>query len=132
HRRSSRVLWPRSTRASSAFSLSFGIAKYVMPQRPFRLGRARSPSKGAGSNEPRDFDLPPHHLVTHAVCVGMTGSGKTGLCIGLVEEALRSRIPVLMIDVKGDLANLAFAFEALNGAAFSPWIDADGARRDGK
>jgi DNA helicase HerA-like ATPase len=103
-----------------------------MPQRPFRLGRVRSSSSQADSTERRDFDLPPHHLVTHAVCVGMTGSGKTGLCIGLVEEALRSRVPVLMIDVKGDLANLALAFNELEGAAFAPWVDPDAARREGK
>ena len=71
-------------------------------------------------------------MVTHAVCVGMTGSGKTGLCLGLVEEALRARVPVLMIDVKGDLANLALAFDSLDGPTFAPWVDADAARREGK
>jgi DNA helicase HerA-like ATPase len=44
-------------------------------------------------------------LVTHAVCVGMTGSGKTGLCIGLLEEAAIDGIPAIVIDPKGDLAN---------------------------
>lgn len=62
----------------------------------------------------------------------MTGSGKTGLCIGLVEEALRNRIPILMIDVKGDLGNLALLFDDQAPASFLPWIDADAARRDGK
>src|SRR3954453_754818 len=71
-------------------------------------------------------------LVTHAVCVGMTGSGKTGLCIGLLEEALRSRIPVLILDIKGDLPNLGLCFDELDAASFLPWVDADGARRDGK
>lgn len=100
-----------------------------MPARPFRLGRSLPL---AGTGEAADLDLPPHHLVTHAVCVGMTGSGKTGLCIGLVEEALRSRVPVLMIDVKGDLANLGLLFDDLDASSFAPWVDADGARRDGK
>ena len=112
-----------------------------MPQREFRLGRARarSPEKMPATGEGASgnvaalaYDLPAHHLVTHAVCVGMTGSGKTGLCIGLVEEALRSRVPVLLIDVKGDLANLALTFDALDGPSFLPWVDVDAARRDGK
>ena len=49
-------------------------------------------------------------LVTHAVCVGMTGSGKTGLCIGLLEEAAIDGIPAIVIDPKGDLANLMLTF----------------------
>jgi hypothetical protein len=107
-----------------------------MPPRPLRLGRAR-PLDGAtpaASDAPealRPLDVPPHHLVTHAVVVGMTGSGKTGLCVTLVEEALRSRIPVLMIDVKGDLPNLGLALDPLTAASFAPWVDADAARREG-
>jgi hypothetical protein len=71
-------------------------------------------------------------LVTHGAVLGMTGSGKTGLCMALVEEALRSRVPVLMLDVKGDLANLALAFAGLDRSAFLPWVDEAGARRAGK
>jgi hypothetical protein len=52
--------------------------------------------------------------------------------MGIVEEALRSRVPVLLIDVKGDLANLALTFDALDGPSFEPWVDGDAARRDGK
>ena len=48
------------------------------------------------------FHLPAHDLLTHAVIVGMTGSGKTGLVTVMVEEALRNRVPVLVIDVKGE------------------------------
>src|SRR6476659_2373078 len=55
-------------------------------------------------------------LVTHAVCVGMTGSGKTGLCIGLLEEAAIDGIPALIIDPKGDLANLMLTFPELRPA----------------
>ena len=102
-----------------------------MPARPFRLGRSL-PLTGSAGDAATDLDIPPHHFVTHAVCVGMTGSGKTGLAIGLVEEALRSRVPVLMIDVKGDLANLGLLFDELDAASFAPWVDADAARRDGK
>src|SRR5207344_3501343 len=57
-------------------------------------------------------------LVTHAVCVGMTGSGKTGLCIGLLEEAAIDGIPALIIDPKGDMANLLLTFPKLNAEAF--------------
>src|SRR5215831_9841951 len=94
-----------------------------MPARPFRLGV--TPPKG-------DVDVPPHHFVTHAVCVGMTGSGKTGLALVLVEEALRSKVPVLLIDVKGDLMNLGLLFDDLDAKSFAAWVDADAARREGK
>jgi hypothetical protein len=65
--------------------------------------------------------LPAHHLVTHGVVVGMTGSGKTGLVTVTVEEALRSQVPVLVIDVKGDLPNLLLAFPTFAPEAFVPW-----------
>jgi DNA helicase HerA-like ATPase len=59
-------------------------------------------------------------LVTHAVCVGMTGSGKTGLCIGLLEEAALDGIPSIVIDPKGDLSNLLLGFPDLNQRIFCP------------
>ena len=69
-------------------------------------------------------------LTTHAVCVGMTGSGKTGLCISLLEEAALDGIPALVIDPKGDIANLLLAFPSLAPADFEPWVDpADAARK---
>ena len=68
-------------------------------------------------------------LVTHAVCVGMTGSGKTGLCIGLLEEAAIDGIPAIVIDPKGDLTNLLLTFPALRAADFQPWVNPDDARR---
>jgi hypothetical protein len=70
-------------------------------------------------------------LVTHAVCVGMTGSGKTGLCIGLLEEAAIDGIPALIIDPKGDLANLMLTFPQLRGEDFEPWVNEDDARKKG-
>jgi len=70
-------------------------------------------------------------LVTHAVCVGMTGSGKTGLCLSLLEEAVIDNIPVLVIDPKGDLANLLLTFPELRGSDFEPWVNADDAKRKG-
>jgi DNA helicase HerA-like ATPase len=77
----------------------------------------------AGAGAPAPLHLPPHHLVTHAAVVGMTGSGKTGLVVVLVEEALRSGIPVLAIDLKGDLPNLLLAFPVGAPAPFLPWVD---------
>jgi hypothetical protein len=70
-------------------------------------------------------------LVTHAVCVGMTGSGKTGLCLALLEEAAIDNIPAIIIDPKGDLGNLMLTFPSLKGEAFQPWINEDDARKKG-
>src|SRR5262249_52771326 len=70
-------------------------------------------------------------LVTHAVCVGMTGSGKTGLCIALLEEAAIDGVPAIIIDPKGDLANLLLTFPELEPQDFEPWINADDASRKG-
>jgi hypothetical protein len=70
-------------------------------------------------------------LVTHAVCVGMTGSGKTGLCIGLLEEAAIDGIPALIIDPKGDLANLMLTFPQLRRKDFEPWVNEEDARKKG-
>src|SRR5215831_21319543 len=71
------------------------------------------------------------HLLTHALCVGMTGSGKTGLCVSLIEEAAIDGVPVLAIDPKGDLANLLLTFPDLAPADFAPWIDPADAARHG-
>ena len=70
-------------------------------------------------------------LTTHAVCVGMTGSGKTGLCMALIEEAAIDGVPAILIDPKGDLANLLLTFPQLRGQDFLPWINLDDARQKG-
>src|SRR3984957_17150536 len=70
-------------------------------------------------------------LLTHGVCVGMTGSGKTGLCLGLLEEAAIDSIPVIAIDPKGDLGNLLLVFPKLQPQDFLPWVDSDEAGRRG-
>src|SRR5438445_1597633 len=62
-------------------------------------------------------------LTTHAVCVGMTGSGKTGLCLALLEEASIDGIPAIAIDPKGDLGNLLLTFPELRPSDFQPWLD---------
>jgi hypothetical protein len=71
-------------------------------------------------------------LTTHAVCVGMTGSGKTGLCMALLEEAAIDGVPALVIDPKGDLANLLLTFPQLRAEDFLPWVDAGEAARKGQ
>jgi hypothetical protein len=70
-------------------------------------------------------------LTTHAVIIGMTGSGKTGLGIGIIEEAAIDNIPVLAIDPKGDLGNLALTFPQLTGEAFKPWVNLQEAQNKG-
>ena len=62
-------------------------------------------------------------LTTHAVIIGMTGSGKTGLGIGLIEEAALDHVPVIAIDPKGDLGNLLLAFPELQPSDFRPWVN---------
>ena len=70
-------------------------------------------------------------LVTHAVCVGMTGSGKTGLCLGLLEEAAIDGIPAIIIDPKGDLSNLLLTFPDLSPQDFAPWVNEGDAAKKG-
>jgi hypothetical protein len=83
----------------------------------------------AGARRPGLVLYDSKDLVTHAVCVGMTGSGKTGLGIGLIEEAAIDGVPVLAIDPKGDLANLLLTFPDLAPADFAPWVDPSDAAR---
>jgi hypothetical protein len=95
----------------------------------FYLGREFDP----GANKLKD-DLVLYDskdLTTHAVCVGMTGSGKTGLCLSLLEEAAIDGVPAICIDPKGDLGNLLLTFPNLAPADFEPWVDAGDAARKG-
>ena len=96
----------------------------------FYLGRRYDMAGGHAVDEPVLYDS--RDLVTHAVCVGMTGSGKTGLCMSLIEEAAIDGVPVIAIDPKGDLGNLLLTFPQLSAAEFRPWIDEDEARRQGQ
>ena len=86
--------------------------------------RARAPSEDLLLYDSRD-------LTTHAVCVGMTGSGKTGLCLALLEEAGIDGIPAICIDPKGDLGNLLLTFPHLEAAEFLSWVDSGEAQRKG-
>ena len=91
--------------------------------RPYDLA-AKQPKPGWLLYDSKD-------LVTHAVCVGMTGSGKTGLCLSLLEEAAIDNIPAIIVDPKGDLGNLMLTFPSLTGEDFQPWINEDDARKKG-
>src|SRR5262245_26271167 len=93
----------------------------------FFLGRPHDISKKKSDPAPLRYDS--KDLTTHAVCVGMTGSGKTGLCLALIEEAALNGIPVIAIDPKGDLGNLLLAFPRLEPGDFRPWIDESEATR---
>src|SRR5512143_928010 len=96
----------------------------------FYLGRTYDPAARQVTENPYLYN--PADLTTHAVVTGMTGSGKTGLCIDLLEEAALQGIPAIIIDPKGDLTNLLLHFPDLAPQDFQPWIDSDLARRAGK
>ena len=95
----------------------------------FYLGKRVDPESGKPEREPLLLDA--RRLTTHAVCVGMTGSGKTGLLVSLIEEAAIDDIPASVIDPKGDLANILLTFPDLRPADFRPWLEEDTAKREG-
>lgn len=129
-----------------------------MPPKKKEMGKSKEPAKsvpGGGVSTAEDFEklgvfylgrpydmatkqakpgwllYDSKDLVTHAVCVGMTGSGKTGLCLSLLEEAAIDGIPAIIIDPKGDLGNLMLTFPGLKAEEFQPWINEDEARKQG-
>jgi hypothetical protein len=95
----------------------------------FYLGREYDAAKTTIKKDLILYDS--RDLTTHAVCVGMTGSGKTGLCLALIEEAAIDGVPVICIDPKGDLGNLLLTFPALAPQDFVPWVDSGEAARAG-
>ena len=95
----------------------------------FYLGAVYDPEQKSHTSESVNYDA--RDLTTHAVCVGMTGSGKTGLCVGLLEEAAIDRVPALIIDPKGDMTNLLLQFDGLAPEEFMKWINPDDAARKG-
>ncbi|MFN7574346.1 MAG: ATP-binding protein [Planctomycetota bacterium] len=95
----------------------------------FFLGREK-PKNPSGDETP-NLLYDSKDLTTHAVVVGMTGSGKTGLCINLLEEAAIDKVPAIVIDPKGDISNLLLTFPDLEAKDFRPWVDPGQAQREG-
>lgn len=108
----------------SGHSVNFVIVEQELERGDLYIGR--SPAEdGIITYEADNF-------TTHGVIVGMTGSGKTGLGIDLIEEALLNGIPCLILDPKGDMGNLALNFPGLQATDFEPWIDEATAKKEGK
>ncbi len=101
-----------------------------MPTEGFYLGGVVDGATGERTGELVDYD--PGDLTTHGVLVGMTGSGKTGLGIIYLEEALLAGIPTLILDPKGDRTNLLLTFPELQPSDFEPWVDEAEARKEDK
>ncbi|MHB8107084.1 MAG: ATP-binding protein [Candidatus Cryosericum sp.] len=97
-------------------------------RKTFYIGTEIDPATGQAGTA---VLYPGNDLTTHGIIVGMTGSGKTGLSIDLIEEALMDGVPVIAIDPKGDLGNLLLTFPTLTAAEFQPWIDPAEAERKG-
>lgn len=95
----------------------------------FYLGRGYDPETKKVEDDLILYDS--KDLVTHGVVLGMTGSGKTGLCLALLEEAAMDNIPAIVIDPKGDISNLLLTFPDLDAKSFRPWINEDDAAKKG-
>ncbi|MBI1277824.1 MAG: DUF87 domain-containing protein [Anaerolineaceae bacterium] len=95
----------------------------------FYMGRRYDPAEHKLTDDVVYYDG--RDLVTHAIVVGMTGSGKTGLCITMLEEAILDNIPAIIIDPKGDITNLLLTFPDFKPEDFLPWVNPDDARRAG-
>ena len=102
----------------------------LAPMADFLLGGLVDPA--AHTKTGTDAKVASSDLTTHGVIVGMTGSGKTGLGVVLIEDALQAGLPCLLIDPKGDLTNLCLTFPGLTAAEFEPWIDPAAASQAGK
>jgi hypothetical protein len=123
-RLSTRIHFNPSPHAMSAISHDFEKLGVFYFGRQFDLQQGR-PNSDLVLYDAKD-------LTTHAVCVGMTGSGKTGLCLTLLEEAAIDGIPAIVIDPKGDLSNLLLTFPDLAPADFLPWVDPQESTRKGQ
>ena len=99
-------------------------------RKDFYIGRKFDPSTKTLTSEAIQYD--PSDLTTHMFVTGMTGSGKTGLCISIMEEAALQKIPAIIIDPKGDLTNLLLHFPQFLPSDFEPWIDPEASKREGK
>src|SRR5262249_19538528 len=127
------VWWFAPSVAGLLYPLVRGTLEHMEPAFEklgvFYLGREYDPATRKTNDNLILYDS--KDLTTHAVCVGMTGSGKTGLCIALLEEAAIDGIPSIVIDPKGDLSDLLLTFPKLDAASFRPWINEDAARQAG-
>jgi hypothetical protein len=101
-----------------------------MPDGKFYLGRETSPKDQTLTDE--SYLYKADHLTTHSIVFGMTGSGKTGLCVDLLEEAIEEDVPIIIIDPKGDLTNLALMFPDFSPEDFLPWVSPVEATKKGK
>jgi len=101
--------------------------KFIEAPTTFYLGRRYDPQKSSLTDDVVYYDS--RDLTTHAVVLGMTGSGKTGLCITMLEEAILDDLPAIIIDPKGDITNLLLTFPEFNATEFQPWVNVDDARR---
>jgi len=95
------------------------------------LGGQIDPATGSRTSDDATASISSADLTTHGVIVGMTGSGKTGLGVVLIEECLSSGVPALLIDPKGDLTNLCLIFPELRGSDFRPWVNESDAQKAG-
>jgi len=95
----------------------------------FYLGKEYDLAAGERADSLVMYDA--RDLTTHGVCLGMTGSGKTGLCVLLLEEAALDNVPAIIVDPKGDVTNLLLTFPDLRPEDFQPWVNVDDARRKG-
>ncbi|WP_367870749.1 ATP-binding protein [Luteolibacter sp. Populi] len=125
--------WPRFPLASSGGLVRVsGMTPAVSDYEKlgtFYLGREYDPETKSADGGLILYDS--KDLVTHGVVLGMTGSGKTGLCLALLEEAAMDNIPAIVIDPKGDISNLLLAFPNLSATDFRPWINEDDATKKG-
>ncbi len=96
----------------------------------FYLGKQIDASSGDMTDDLVLYDA--KDLTTHAVIIGMTGSGKTGLGVGIIEEAAMDNVPVIAIDPKGDMGNVLLTFPTLSAKAFTPWVDPQAAAGQGE
>jgi len=106
------------------------LMPFIEAPTTFYLGRRFDPTTRRLIDEVVYYDS--RDLTTHAVVVGMTGSGKTGLCVTLLEEAVMDNIPSIIIDPKGDITNLMLTFPEMKPEEFAPWVNVDDARRAGQ